>query len=252
MVAKKEIEKVDEKALATTESFLRDNAGIGMEEVSDKDIRTPTLSLIARNANITDNFGNLLCDEHAGEFWYTGTKTVHKTVKCTILAFTKRDLPSFNDKNKLEENYIAMGVFEGEDKLPFKYYFRSSAISAIKNVITEAKFARFPLWAFVVEMSSEKLQTVKDGKTFIYYGLRIAVKDRISDMNELVILKELAERAKNVFASQEVVEDAETAVQVTSEKGPTGMDEFPDVAHPTDEELKETNKQDVPPDDIPF
>lgn len=229
------LKKTEEKnsALATTTAFLQENSKLGLEEMSQDDLRTPTLSLIQKNATMEDNYGNLLSTAHSGKFYYKGNYSVYEKVEVILLTFNKVNLPSYNDRNIMEQNYKVVGMLLKE-KLPFILYCRSTGIGAFKNILTEANSLKRPLWSFITTITAEEQKTEKDGKKFVYFKLKFSVKEMINEMNTLQSLKRLTEKYKTVAKTEEPEPDEVN-------------EQFPDH-EPTPGE----NTESVSADDIPF
>lgn len=239
--------KTEEQAItAPVNSFLEENANVGTEEVDATDLRTPSLTLIQRNSTLKDQYDNLLADAHKGQFYYKGDKTIHEKPRVIIMGFTKRELPSYEDKNKLGLNYIILGLFE-KTMTPFLFYARSFSIGAFKDLLTDVRGTKRPIWSFVTEISAENAQSQKDGKTFMYYKVRFHTIEEINDMEKLQQLKVLATRYKNVLDNVQGEEKEEKEDDIFKEPPQESPDRIPD-----DEPKSSENSEDVNPDDVPF
>lgn len=80
------------------EEYFKKFRGLGTEELTAEDMPTPYLSIIQNNSTLTDKEMRPLM---RGAFYYAGDESVNKEVECSLLTFTKKDLPSFDNKSVL-------------------------------------------------------------------------------------------------------------------------------------------------------
>lgn len=232
-------------ALASVTSFLQENESLGMEKADQSDFRTPTITMIALNSNLEDQYGNRLVDKNAGKFYCAFNKTIYTNPQVVFLTFTKENLPSYEDKDVLVQTYVLIGMTV-KDHMPFRYFARKSAIGSIKDLLTTVKALNRPMWSVVVEMQAELTKMEKDAKKFTFYKLRLPVVENIDELGELQKIKELVHQYQTVVSSPEIFEDAATPPEVES-------DVDPDLDVKNLKSGKQPDgSEDVNPDSIPF
>lgn len=178
----KEIVKLDE-------AYFRDNLNVGMEQVSQEDVPMPTLALVQSNSKMKDEEGRPLIP---GKFYYKGTGKVYDSVDCAFLVFTKKDAPSYANKDVLERVHIFMGAMLPEME-PFLYYFRGWGLSGTTGsrfVIGRQKSMKVPMYALKLKLTSEAKSNDKGD----FYIPVIKVMGVNENAEQVLVLEDLAKR----------------------------------------------------------
>lgn len=178
-------ENSSDNALTTLdESYLKDNANVGLEEVTPEDLPTPFLTLIGTNSTLQDAEGR---PYPRGAFVYRATGEVLEEVDCTILSLTKSNTPSYSDKSIMEPAYIILGVLN-EGTRPFKIILKSTGIGAFKQYLGNVTASKLPMFTLRTIITSEKIQ----GEKGTYYKYKFTVKEMHKDMDQIMVLENLA------------------------------------------------------------
>jgi len=190
---KEEVTK--EKAIATKttpgmvvadEEYFKKYRGLGTEELTAEDMPTPYLSLIQNNSTLTDKEMRPLM---RGAFYYAGDESVNKEVECSLLTFTKKDLPSFDDKSVMVRTYIFLGIIHPQNKI-FALYVKRSGIGAAKAFFGELNKNKIPMFAAKVKLSSEMVK----GDKGTYFKLIFNLNGIETDMEKLKKLESYTRR----------------------------------------------------------
>ncbi len=212
-----------ENALAVVnDDYLKRNRSVGLEEVTPDDLPTPTLSLIQNNSTLTDEENK---PYPRGEFFYKGNSKSYKEVTCTLLSFTKRDLPDFSNREELVKNYIFLGVLEDEGFKPFKLFLKRTGIGAAKQFLGAVAASNLPMFALKVVLTAEYIQ----GELGNYYKIKFTVKGKREDTSEILQLEKMA-RQYGPLIKEEPQEEAEVIqgdVQDPPPPGEKGADDIP-------------------------
>lgn len=179
---------VREKDLANIEDYLKDKLNVGAKSITADDVPTPTLSLVQSNSQMRDAEGRPLTP---GKFFYKGTGEVFDSVTCAFLVLTKKDLPSFSNKEVLDHTHIWLGAILPEFK-PFQMFMRGYGLSGSTGsrfLIGRQRSLKRPFFSLLLTLTSEK--TTNDKGTF--YNVVINVEPN-QDMTQVVTLGELAEK----------------------------------------------------------
>lgn len=171
---------------ATKEDLLKVDAKLGLEEMTQEDMPTPTLMLIQNNSTLVDDNGR---PYPRGKFLYKGTKELYDEVSCSLLSFTKKDMPSFSDKEILERTYVFLGVLEPTLR-PFILYLRSTGIGAAKQFLGEVVARNVPMYSLQVKLSSESVK----GEKGTYYKIKFTVAGFTDDYKKLAVIAGLTRK----------------------------------------------------------
>ncbi len=212
----------EETALAVIDDdYLKRNRGVGLEEVTPDDLPTPTLSLIQNNSTLTD-------DENKpyprGEFFYKGNSKTYKEIICTLLSFTKQDLPDFSNREEMVKNYIFLGVLEDEGFKPFKLFLKRTGIGAAKQFLGAVAASNLPMFALKVVLTAEYIQ----GELGNYYKIKFTVKGKREDASEILQLEKMA-RQYGPLIKEEPQEEAEVIQEAKEEFPPPGERDKGDI-----------------------
>lgn len=164
--------------------YLAKNKSIGLEELTQDDLPTPTLSVVHYNSKLVDSEGR---PYPRGHFFYKGDNSCHKEVECSLLGYTKKDLPNFSDKTLLDKNYIFMGAIEPGFK-PFLMYFKKTGIRSVKTFLDQVVKMNVPMYALKLKLTTEARES-QTGAYFIIHINIIGVRD---NAQEVFLLEKLA------------------------------------------------------------
>lgn len=163
--------------LAEVESMMRTDVRLGMEELEQEDIPTPSLMLIQNNSTLVDDNG---VPYKRGMFFYKGTKQLFSEVSCSLLSFTKKEMPSFSNKELMEKTYVFLGVLDPEFK-PFVLFLESTGIGAAKQFLGEVVARNVPMYSLKVKLSAETI----NGEKGTYYKIKFSIAGLRDDYSEL-------------------------------------------------------------------
>lgn len=180
-----EVANKDEKGLAKLdEKYLRDNAKVGIEDVNPEDLPTPTIVLIQKNSDLTDEDGRPL---PRGQFFYRGNNRLMKEVNCSFLSVTKTELPDFINKDEKVKTFVLLGALE-PDWRPFLMYMNKTKMQTVRHFLGQITTAQMPMFAQKVRITAEEVNSPKGD----YYVPRLQVLGLRENMDEIVMLEDMA------------------------------------------------------------
>lgn len=185
--------------------YLKKISTLGMEELEDTDLPLPTILLIQKNSELVDDEGN---PYPLGHFFYKGTKEIMSEVNCIFLSFTKRELPSFSDKELLVTTWIFLGVL-GKDLRPFLLYCKNTALGPAREFLANVKAMMLPMFAVKVKLTSEKIE----GEKGTYYKIKFNTTGDIEDPEQLMLLEDLT-RKYGPKLKQGVIEEVQEVQEI--------------------------------------
>lgn len=219
--------KTDAKALATLDdSYLKDNANIGLEDIGAEDLPTPTISIVQNNSTAVDEDGRPF---PRGQFLYKGDNSIMKEVNCIFLSVSKTEFPDFNNKEEMVKTFVMLGVLEANRK-PFLLYMKKTGAVAVRQFLGRIKFSGAPLFAHRVKLTTEEIKTTRGN----YYVIKFNVLGLVDSMDTAVQMQELAQTYGSSVRQQ------------TKEAAQPHDNIVPDDYDETD------NTETVDPSDIPF
>jgi len=205
-----EITKVDS-------AYYLQRKNIGMQEMDETDIITPTISIVQPTSKAKDING---APFKRGTYFYKAENTVHEKLDVVFLSFTKKELPDYMDKTFMVKNYIFIGVIMPEMK-PFKWYLnKGAAIYQAKDFFSKVKFLGRPMYTVQVSLSLTHHQNDKGE----WYNPKFDVTS-ISDEGTILALEKMAISYDNKLKS-EVVE-TEMVGDLKENKENADLDDFP-------------------------
>lgn len=193
-----------EKDLVLPQEYFNKNQNVGLSGITSEDVPVPSLGIIQSNSKMKDDEGRPYIP---GRFFYKALRKEYETVSGSILVISKRELPSYTDKNVLERTYMVLGVIE-PGFMPFMLYCKSSAYFAVRQFIGEVKARKYPMYSLKIELSTEKRQNDM-GEWFVPVFKITGVRD---NPDELVMLEGLAKdydmNQDNLRSEEEVKKEA--------------------------------------------
>lgn len=192
------------KELGTlSKEYFRQNLNVGLEEMTPDDLPTPTITLVTASSKMRDEEGRPYIP---GLFYYKGLKKTYKELDITMLGYTKAMMPSYDDKEILEKNYVFFGVIEEEgEMLPFKWYLKKTGAGSAKRLLGDVKAARMPMFALKIHATAE----AKSGEKFDYHIINFSIKGIHQDPEKVVILENLAKNYSPKMAEEALKIDEE-------------------------------------------
>lgn len=177
--------QTEEKAIATLdESYLRNNANVGLEDIAPEDLPTPTLNVIQNNSTLVDAEGR---PYPRGKFLYRGNDRLMNDVFCTFLSVTKTEFPDFSNKDEMVKTFVMLGALEPDWK-PFILYMKKTGTMAVRQFIGKVKASQVPMFAHRVQLTTEEVKSPKGS----YFVIKFNMLGMRKNMDEIVMLEEMA------------------------------------------------------------
>jgi len=193
--------KESKEMVVINDDYFKQHFRSGMEDIDSTDLIIPQLKIVQLNNNDTDANGNPF---PRGKILYKGDNRVLDEVDVTFLAFAKKQLPSFSDKNIMNDTYVGMGAIH-PDLAPFRIYFQGSSYGVAKAIFTDWVRSKRPIWTMKVRLQVDK----KDGEKGVYYRYKYMVSGLLEPGkdNEMILrLQKLADKYGEHVKKEDVVE----------------------------------------------
>lgn len=182
----KPVKKEEDTLVKADNDYFQAIKNIGLEELEQTDVPTPSVILVQNNSTLEDANGN---PYPRGKFVYKGTGEVMSEVNCSILTFTKKEFPSFSNKEVMEKTYVFLGALT-PNMQPFVLYLKRTGIGAAKQYFGQVKSKGVPMFALKTRLTSEK----REGEKGSYYVIKFNIDGVRESVKELRFLEELVNR----------------------------------------------------------
>ena len=173
----------NEKQLTIVDKqYLADKANLGLEQVEQEDIPTPTLLLTQDISKVVDANGVKI---PAGKFYYSGTGEVFDEVEGTLLILSKKETPDYQTKEPTR-THIYLGVINANN-MPFLMWFKNTGLFSSREFIGKVKAMKVPMFSLNVKLLPEQTSFEKN----TWWKVRFQILGNKESMEELATLEEI-------------------------------------------------------------
>lgn len=180
----KPAEESQSKLATLDETYFRNNANVGLEDIAPEDLPTPTLTVIQNNSTLADAEGR---PYPRGRFLYKGNDRLMTEVFCTFLSVTKAEFPDFSNPEEKVPTFVMLGALEPDWK-PFILYMKKTGRMAVRQFLGKIKASQIPLFAHRVQLTTEEVKSPRG----TYYVIKFTTLGMRKNMDEILMLEEMA------------------------------------------------------------
>lgn len=185
------------------EQWLRENAKVGVEHVSQADLPTPLVQVVqggSKNAFLKDG-----TRAPVGTIYYDGKQEAYPKFPCVFFSAKKDKVYATDGSGNLVDAWVLVGATEGDWK-PFLFLCRSTHILHAGAFVGRVVTSGYPMFAKKVVLET-KLISGDKGDFYIPVFRDDGIRD---NKDELLMLRDLAKKYGDVNVVPEATIDSDS------------------------------------------